>query len=423
MDTLRISCITWNIETSWPEQDLEALLGLGEENKSRSNTQFSDFLQEVRSQPQNVVMDALFEEPWTNAFREVLGPYGYVRITGERLQGIVTSIFVLRHHIPHLRNIHTAITRTGLGGFWGNKGAVSVRFSLYGCSICIVNSHLAAHDSGFNERCANYNTIIDETVFPVTPTSHILFHDYVFWLGDLNFRLSGEATAEFISKKIAENDLEWLLQRDELKKAQETEEAFGPLSEATIKFPPTYKYQRNSNNYDLVRRPAWTDRILHQVHVNAYENVRLNIDQLLYESNQDYGQSDHKPVCAKYAIKVFSHHYEKCVTFKPIKEWFIGCPNTIKYTLDADVETSPWDYVAVFKADFTSVHQYVTYSYVPQIENQTNSSEQQRVNRSFQMIFNDELVQLPGLYVLLFYSSKYSCYLGMSDPFPVHRET
>lgn len=63
-------------------------------------------------------MDTLFEEPWTTAFREVLGPYGYVRISGERLQGIVTSIFVLRHHLPHLRNIHTAITRTGLGGFW-----------------------------------------------------------------------------------------------------------------------------------------------------------------------------------------------------------------------------------------------------------------------------------------------------------------
>lgn len=36
-----------------------------------------------------------------------------------------------------------------------------------------------------------------------------------------------------------------------------------------------------------------------------------------------------------------------------------------------------------------------------------------------QMVFNDELLQHPGMYRLLYYSGKYSSYLGMSDPFPV----
>lgn len=75
-------------------------------------------LQEVKSQPQNVIMDALFEEPWTNALREVVGPHNYVRVSGERLQGLVTNIFVKRHHLPHLRDIHTCVVRTGFGGLW-----------------------------------------------------------------------------------------------------------------------------------------------------------------------------------------------------------------------------------------------------------------------------------------------------------------
>ena len=43
-------------------------------------------LQEVRSQPQNMVMDMVFEEPWTKQLIEELAPHGYVRVAGERLQ-------------------------------------------------------------------------------------------------------------------------------------------------------------------------------------------------------------------------------------------------------------------------------------------------------------------------------------------------
>lgn len=54
------------------------------------------------------------------------------------------------------------------------------------------------------------------------------------------------------------------------------------------------------------RRPAWTDRILHQVLTDAYENVKLSVQQTSYISHPLYTQSDHKPVTADYAIKVKS---------------------------------------------------------------------------------------------------------------------
>jgi hypothetical protein len=35
-----------------------------------------------------------------------------------RLQGLLLSLFCLRKHLLHLRDIETQYTRTGLGGMW-----------------------------------------------------------------------------------------------------------------------------------------------------------------------------------------------------------------------------------------------------------------------------------------------------------------
>lgn len=419
METIKVACYTWNVETTWPDQDLHALLGVskGPVIKRGLDATLPDIyiigLQEVKSQPQNVIMDALFEEPWTNALREVVGPHNYVRVAGERLQGLVTNIFVKRHHLPHLRDIHTCVVRTGFGGLWGNKGATSIRFSLYGCSVCIVNCHLAPHDAGYKERIDNFNAIIDGIQFPVTETSNILYHDYVFWLGDVNFRFEGHMTIEAIAKHITEGNLSALVEADELRQAQKRGDAFSMFTEGKLTFPPTYKYLEDTQEYDLMRRPAWTDRILHQVHVDAYENVKLGVEQSSYEAVQEYMQSDHRPVRAHYKIKMFANHEDRCVHFHEPGTWLLGEGGPVKFTLDSDVITSPSDYVALYKVDFTSMHQYITYMYLPQ---PSPGGQQTQV---YQFTFNDELLQQPGMYRLLYYSGKYSSYLGMSDPFPV----
>ncbi|XP_027219246.1 phosphatidylinositol 4,5-bisphosphate 5-phosphatase A [Penaeus vannamei] len=418
MDTISMCCVTWNVETGWPEQDLHNLLGIRKDPviKRESDDLLPDIyvvsLQEVKSQPQNVVMDALFEEPWTLAFREVVGPHDYVKISTERLQGLVTTVYVKRKHVHHIRDIHTSVTRTGFGGLWGNKGAASIRFTLYGCSVCVVNCHLAAHDNGYKERVENFNAIIDYSTFPVPETSNILFHDYVFWMGDLNFRFESHLTGEEIVQLIKASDWGSLMEVDELIKAQKSGDAFSMLKEERLSFPPTYKYKEGTSTYDLARRPAWTDRILHQVHVDAYENVKLGVEQSSYTHSGSYTQSDHKPVKANFRIKVFANHEERCVRFTCIGTWLVGEGGPVKFTIDADVTTSTWDYVALYKADFTCMQQYITYMYVPQ---PSPGSGQ----RTFQMVFNDELLQHPGMYRLLYYSGKYSSYLGMSDPFPV----
>lgn len=61
--------------------------------------------------------------------------------------------------------------------FQGNKGAVSVRFNIYGCSVCLVNCHLAAHEHLLAERISDYNTIIKEHFYHISETSNILYHE------------------------------------------------------------------------------------------------------------------------------------------------------------------------------------------------------------------------------------------------------
>lgn len=65
--------------------------------------------------------------------------------------------------------------------FQGNKGAVSVRFNIYGCSVCLVNCHLTAHDHLLAQRVTDYNTIVQTHLYHVAETSHILYHEWVYF--------------------------------------------------------------------------------------------------------------------------------------------------------------------------------------------------------------------------------------------------
>lgn len=60
----------------------------------------------------------------------------------------------------------------------GNKGAVSIRMTAYGVSVCIVNTHLTPHDHLLADRISDYNTIVTDHTFTVSCTTKILYHEY-----------------------------------------------------------------------------------------------------------------------------------------------------------------------------------------------------------------------------------------------------
>ena len=83
-------------------------------------------------------------------------------------------------------------------------------------------------------------------------------------------------------------------EKDELKIFEETQLAKFNIDESPITFPPTYKYRKNTNSYNIEKRvPSWTDRILYKK--NDY------IVPLLYD-RIDINLSDHKPVIGFFQI-------------------------------------------------------------------------------------------------------------------------
>ncbi|XP_050080450.1 phosphatidylinositol 4,5-bisphosphate 5-phosphatase A-like isoform X2 [Anopheles maculipalpis] len=305
---VKIYIVTWNVSTKFPENiSLNKLLGL--ENRPDQDTALPDFfvigLQEVNAQPQNTLYNLFKDDLWTQKFKEVLKERDFVVIKTEQMQGLLLSVFARRKHLLHLRQVETEYTRTGLGGIWGNKGAVSIRLNVYGSSICLVNAHLAAHDHMLEERINDYERIVQEQKFHVKAKETIFDHDYVFWFGDLNFRLTGEATtsADEIRAMVARDELKQLIEKDQLLLVRREGRAFSQLQERLPQFPPTFKFEHGSNDYDMKRRPAWTDRILYAVNENNYRNVRLTVEQTSYKSHPSYSISDHKPVTSEFTLK------------------------------------------------------------------------------------------------------------------------
>lgn len=189
----------------------------------------------------------------------------------------------------------------------GNKGAVAIRMSCYGCSVCIINSHLAAHDEMLEERINDYQRIKEATHFSVKVSKRIFEHDYVFWFGDLNFRLynpTNNYTPEEIAEMVKRDKLPELMKNDQLSTIMCEGRAFSELVERLPQFPPTFKFVHDSNEYDMKRRPAWCDRILYKAKTKILKNCSLHLEQISYKSHPSYKISDHKPVSSEFKIVV-----------------------------------------------------------------------------------------------------------------------
>ena len=66
-------------------------------------------------------------------------------------------------------------------------------------------------------------------------------------------------------------------------------------------FKPTYKFICKTNQYDLNRQPAYTDRILFEsVHSMPQKNPLMNI----YYGVVEYDLSDHKPITGLFEAKI-----------------------------------------------------------------------------------------------------------------------
>lgn len=121
-----------------------------------------------------------------------------------------------------VRSAETSYIKTGFNGLWGNKGAVGIATYINGKSVVFVNSHLPPHEGNFEHRVSNYHDIMNGMKFRrvagniadhelvsisiagliiiTLVYSNVITNSYIFWMGDLNFRVLQFTPQDILSR-------------------------------------------------------------------------------------------------------------------------------------------------------------------------------------------------------------------------------
>eukprot|EP01065_Artemidia_motanka_P021376 TRINITY_DN2554_c0_g1_i1.p1 TRINITY_DN2554_c0_g1~~TRINITY_DN2554_c0_g1_i1.p1 ORF type:complete len:451 (+),score=85.23 TRINITY_DN2554_c0_g1_i1:111-1355(+) len=207
---------------------------------------------------------------WTNLLETVLPRNGFRPVGDKQLAGIGLWVYAHASIEPSVYAVEQICTPTGFFNRVGNKGAVCSRLKIGGKSICFVNSHLAAHQSKVERRNRDHDRIQSKGRFVHSPQA-LLAHDYVFWFGDLNYRLDVQSRGAVVDM-LAEDDSTGLLRHDQLHRQMRDGKAFGGFSEAGIDWRPTYKLQRGTSVYNAKRTPAYCDRVLFRARASGSQS-------------------------------------------------------------------------------------------------------------------------------------------------------
>lgn len=237
----------------------------------------------------------------------------YKLVHSNNMVGLFTCVFIKESLLPRMRSVESSSVKTGLGGLHGNKGGLAVRLIVDDSSICFVNVHLAAGQSGASQRNKDIETVLETQFLEDAANSKltgkgifvnggdgtmILDHEICFFSGDMNYRINLHRPAAM--KAIQDGDIQTLLSKDQLLDQLNKNPGMRLriFQESPISFLPTYKFDLGTDQYDSSEKkrvPAWCDRIF-------YRGAN-RISPLDYQSHT-VRVSDHRPVSGLYQVQV-----------------------------------------------------------------------------------------------------------------------
>eukprot|EP00668_Euglena_longa_P017057 GGOE01021389.1.p1 GENE.GGOE01021389.1~~GGOE01021389.1.p1 ORF type:complete len:970 (+),score=249.66 GGOE01021389.1:46-2955(+) len=242
------------------------------------------------------------EADWFRTIEEILEE-NYSRVGGMSLWHIRLLIFVAKASAHKITKVKRLKEGTGIVGVAGNKGAAGISIQYMQSEICFVASHFAAHQEHLDSRRRDYCDIIGGLSSGLSASKYLdLLHafDYLFWFGDLNYRLN--MPRPDVMKCIKAKDYAKLMETDQLELEMKKKLVFQGFETSTPAFPPTYKYipGKYPREYDDVKQriPSYTDRILWRCHPpNAVTPLELRCFDNVFTS-------DHNPVAQAFSIRI-----------------------------------------------------------------------------------------------------------------------
>lgn len=91
----------------------------------------------------------------------------YVDVKSKYLVGLMLCVFVKAPHRHRVKVVHADSVGVGVMGMMGNKGGVSVRLQFYDSTICIINTHLAAHRENVAGRNADFHNVYNKLAYDI----------------------------------------------------------------------------------------------------------------------------------------------------------------------------------------------------------------------------------------------------------------
>lgn len=249
-----------------------------------------------------VVQDALsvISKKYENDYNSTTDEFLLVKTL--ELVGILMFVFIKRKYFSEIKNIDYIIKKTGASGYLGNKGSVLYRFDIFNRSFAFSSGHFAAGQNALKNRIEELvdvlNSNINNNSSICTFKGRLQDHDFWFIIGDLNFRI--DMDNEQVRALIKRGDFERLASYDQLNKIRLEDKDFYCIDEGKINFPPTYKYNIGTSEYETKKNrvPSWCDRIIYK----KSEGIHLQS----YCTLQDISFSDHKPIYALFKIDLHS---------------------------------------------------------------------------------------------------------------------
>ena len=155
-----------------------------------------------------------------------------------------------------IRDVYKSSVATGLMDLVGNKGSVALSIRLHETRLCFICSHFASDTDKLEKRNSDYRASKQRLKFQdeqqqqeETNGFDLDEHDFVFWFGDLNYRLDNLALKDAF-KYILSSDYERLIKYDQLSVEKAKERVFELFREGEIKFKPTFKFLVKSDVYE-----------------------------------------------------------------------------------------------------------------------------------------------------------------------------
>ncbi|KAL0279308.1 UNVERIFIED_CONTAM: hypothetical protein PYX00_000898 [Menopon gallinae] len=297
------------LERVLPNREIRVFVGTWNMNGQSPPHEINDFMlpEGLEHVPDIIAIGTQESYPerfeWEVKIQETIGP-SHVLFHSTALGTIHLAIFIRRDLLWFCSIAEESSLSVRPGVAFRTKGAVAIAFILFGTSFLFITAHLTAHQEKVKARIHDVKRIVRSLDLPknlpvrfrIKSKDVTQNFDCVFWCGDLNFRLAQAREDVIHWVEEYKFPLQVDLKTDQLTKLITDGTCLSSFSEGSITFPPTYKYDPGTQNFDTSnkhRTPAYTDRIL-------YKSKSGVVSCIAYSSVPSICTSDHKPVWGLY---------------------------------------------------------------------------------------------------------------------------